>query len=484
MNKKILIVLMAVFLLLPVTNSFAYTNGLLAGSMMTSHNFASGTVNSTTYAVTDNNLTTNSAIYETGHAQDALTGTLDTASSVSSVKLKANGSFTMKLYNSSLSEIGTYTVSGDQVEYILPVAKADVKKITLVNMTGTAVAIYEFDAFATIQDGGTPPVTIVHSPVTNVAETHTHDTANLSWTNPTGGEFTGTIIKKDGIEVANLANNISSFAISGLSPETTYNYEIFAKYSDSVNSSAVLIPVTTSVAPVDGSAPSNITNVMEEHTSTTVSFVYSLPVDTDFDYLDIYRDGVLIKANHTLSTFDDMSLIPNTSYVYKFVSVDALGNESTGYIQTVLTDSEIDGIAPDSPLNIVTTDGNSSGSVSWNVSPELDIRGYNVFVDGVKHNSTVILATNYVIPNLTNGTTYVITVSAVDTSGNESLKSLSDTITPTTSAMPIYEMEYDLKDVADGTASWFNSLWLILAFSVAIPLAFLVSRRIKDLFIG
>lgn len=48
--------------------------------------------------------------------------------------------------------------------------------------------------------------------------------------------------------------------------------------------------------------------------------------------------------------------------------------------------------------------------------------------------------------------------------------------------IPTVQLVYDLTDVATGTTSWFSSLWLILAFSIAIPLAFYIANRVKGLF--
>lgn len=50
--------------------------------------------------------------------------------------------------------------------------------------------------------------------------------------------------------------------------------------------------------------------------------------------------------------------------------------------------------------------------------------------------------------------------------------------------IPVINLTYDLADVATGTSNWFSSIWLIVAFAVAIPLAFLIATRLKNLFIA
>jgi hypothetical protein len=52
-------------------------------------------------------------------------------------------------------------------------------------------------------------------------------------------------------------------------------------------------------------------------------------------------------------------------------------------------------------------------------------------------------------------------------------------MTPT---IPSVSLTYDLADVATAVSNWFSSFWLILAFAVAIPVAFFVAQRVKGLF--
>ena len=50
--------------------------------------------------------------------------------------------------------------------------------------------------------------------------------------------------------------------------------------------------------------------------------------------------------------------------------------------------------------------------------------------------------------------------------------------------IPAVNLTYNLANVADSTSAWFGSFWLIIAFAVSIPLAFLIASRIKGLFIA
>lgn len=52
-------------------------------------------------------------------------------------------------------------------------------------------------------------------------------------------------------------------------------------------------------------------------------------------------------------------------------------------------------------------------------------------------------------------------------------------MTPT---IPPVTLTYSLADVATAVGNWFGSFWLILAFAIAIPLAFSIGHRVKGLF--
>ena len=49
-------------------------------------------------------------------------------------------------------------------------------------------------------------------------------------------------------------------------------------------------------------------------------------------------------------------------------------------------------------------------------------------------------------------------------------------------AIPVVSLTYDLADVATSIGTWFASFWGILAFSIAIPMAFLIAHNVKGLF--
>lgn len=319
-------------------------------------------------------------------------------------------------------------------------------------------------------------------PVINLSEKHNHNSVTLSWLNPKDADFDGVIINKDGVQIANLSNTASSYSVSALTEMTGYNFEVIAKYKNQRgNSVPKSITVTTDPIPADTTPPGEISSLTVTKTSDIVNLIYQLPIDSDFSHLEIYRDNVLLENGYTQAAYSNFNLVPATMYVFKIVSVDLSGNKSNGFIQTVTTNPTVNLTPPNAPTGLNTTVANAAGRAFWTKNKELDIAGYNIYVDGVKNNSSLILANNYVINGLNNGQTYSVAVTAVNTSGIESAMSIAVNLIPSQSAMPIFKSNYDLKDVADGTSNWFFALWPLLAFSVGIVLAFVIANRVKYL---
>lgn len=52
------------------------------------------------------------------------------------------------------------------------------------------------------------------------------------------------------------------------------------------------------------------------------------------------------------------------------------------------------------------------------------------------------------------------------------------------SGVPTIDLTYDLADVATSISGWFGSMWLIVAFACAIPLAFMIANYVKNLFVN
>lgn len=348
---------------------------------------------------------------------------------------------------------------------------------TYIELTGASTGVYvaEFDLYAAAPDL-TPP-----SAITNLSYIFGDDNSvTYTYDLPSDSDFSHIEVYQDA-QLIKENHQLNSLKITGLLPETNYNFHFYSVDTSGNKSNVYSSTIQMPVGP-DLIAPQNVSGMQNIVSDDTIQFSYLLPIDSDFSHLQVYRNNVLIAPNVQLASFVDEGLDYETSYTYSFKSVDTSGNVSEGTTLTVQTLAYNDLTAPSAPTGLDVISGNSSLALSWFPNPENDVQGYNVYIDGVKRNGSLIFGNSYALTNLANANEYLIQISAVDTNGNESLLTVEKSGIPDQLKIPFFKLDNDLSDVAKSTENWFSELWLVVAFSAGIPLAFIVGNRIKALF--
>lgn len=362
--------------------------------------------------------------------------------------------------------------------YILtPVSYENVTKIKIMNDSSSILMINELE----FKGGFTPPDSESPSSIENLSYVSTSNSISFDWSDSSESDFSHYELRLDGLLINNTLSD-SAYILDDLEPDTDYLFEVV-----SVDVSGNKSPMKSILAKTlmqDNIPPDNLLEVQHTVTENAVSFGFKLPTDEDFSHLEVYKGTTLIKSDLTAEAFSDTGLQPDTLYTYKFVSVDKNGNKSSGTIVNVTTKKVIDETPPEQVENVVVEPGNGYLHISWDASTSPDLDGYDVYIDGVKHNGSLIRNTFYIAKPLTNDREYQVQVVAVDKSGNMSEITNPVVNTPDSSKLPIIESEYDLGAVGSGISSWFSSIWLLLAFCIAIPLSFLIARRVKHLFLA
>lgn len=215
----------------------------------------------------------------------------------------------------------------------------------------------------------------------------------------------------------------------------------------------------------------------------TIDSLY-LNQDERYDYVRLLdKDKKLIKRFMTSSGFDSVGVkevyhIGVTEFVNPIENVryvEYIGKPPIK-LQMDVKGTEQPGVPPDTPINLTVAAGDSSLVLNWRGSPGVK---YRVYLDGEMIAETD--RTTYSITDLSNDKSYGVQVSAVNTIG-ESERTTSVTGVPIAGKVPAVKFKYSLADMALAIASWFASIWPVVAFSVVIPLSFIVSSRIKQLF--
>ncbi|WP_103110846.1 hypothetical protein [Brevibacillus reuszeri] len=327
------------------------------------------------------------------------------------------------------------------------------------NVGLTALQIYGYPALPP------PPYNLVSSNVTN-------HTADLSWDAVT--DAISYNVYRNGALLANV--NATNYKDKDLRFGTDYNYQISA-----IRASGLEYPLSPVMQVTTLSVKPDYQLSMTSATNNTITINWMAVPNAQ--YYRVYEDSKMIANNVTATSYTHKGLDIAKTYRYQVMAVYAGGiDDPLSDVLTAQTTS-IDTTPPDRPELINIVNGFESGTATWKANTEPDLAGYNVYVNGVKHNSFLLSNLTYRIDNLVNGTSYSITVTAVDYSGNESLPSNAMIMLPTSKAIPPVSMTWTLKDIVDGVSNWFGSIWLILAFCIAIPLSFYVGNRVKGLFV-
>ena len=142
-------------------------------------------------------------------------------------------------------------------------------------------------------------------------------------------------------------------------------------------------------------------------------------------------DGAAASGDTTRPQFSDTAAKQDTKARY------LKGADNWDPTGTLATE---DFTAPDAVTDVTATAGASSIVVAWSASPAADLAGYRVYRDGTLVSGASLLAgasESYEDATVTADTQYGYTVTAVDTSGNESAVSATATSTVVTpSASP------------------------------------------------
>nr|WP_241661650.1 fibronectin type III domain-containing protein [Bacillus wiedmannii] len=418
--------------------------------------------------LTDGNLRTSNTL-----GNKEITFTLDSPVRVSGFRFTKIGGSSQRMdvyfYNSSGSVIKKEYRSSDS-GYLQPVDMNGVTKVLLQNQSNgdyfslAEVNLYEYEAV--------PP-----SDITDLKENITHNSVEFTYKNPKSN-FSNLKIYRDG-EL--LASNVTGekFIDKDLTPETEHTYKFVSVSPDGLESKGIEKKIKTVKEPL----PDEIQDLKEDEiTHTYVKFSYKFPKN-NFDHVKIYRDDKVIADNVNVEEFVDKGLKGSTEYTYKFVSVSSTGLESNGIVKKVKTDEEPNFNKPFKPSNFDVTP--KDGSLVVNLLSQnlgVPIKGYHIFIDGVKVNDSLVTSRSYAVKGLQNGQTYGVQIKAVSKWNIES--DLSNVVNgiPKVPVIPEVTFTFGLGALVEGIKNWFGGLWPIIAFSIAIPLAFIFAFNTKKLF--
>ncbi|HLV61866.1 fibronectin type III domain-containing protein [Galbibacter sp.] len=271
------------------------------------------------------------------------------------------------------------------------------------------------------------------------ASSITSNSASLSWSAST--DNVGVVdyeVFQNGSSIG-LSGGTTSFNVTNLAPETSYDFTAIAIDAAGNTSSASNTVNVTTAAPTDNQAPTAITDLIASATATTSTTLSWSPSTDNVGVVDyeVFQDGISIGLSGGATTFNVTNLTPATSYAFTAIAMDAAGNISlVSNTANVTTTTDTDTQAP-SAITDLTAGSTTSTTTLLSWSPSTDNVGvvdYELFQDA----SSIGLsggATSFNVTNLAPETSYDFTVRAMDGSGNAS--AISNTVSVTTLEQPI-----------------------------------------------
>jgi chitodextrinase len=270
---------------------------------------------------------------------------------------------------------------------------------------------------------------------------------NLSWTASTDNvAVTGYNIYRNGSKVGTSTG--VSYNDTGLSPSTTYSYQISAyDAKNNVSDKTPSFSVTTNSDTQAPSVPGNLSGTSVSMTQINLSWSASTDNVGVAGYR-VFRNGTQVATPAT-TTYQDTGLTKATAYSYTVLAYDAAGNASaqtTPVSVTTLSDTQ----APSVPGNLSGTSVSMTQiNLSWSASTDnVGVAGYRLYRNGNRISEQTGLNFNDI--GLLAGTKYSYQVSAYDVAGNESAKSTTIQITT-----PV--RKYTIADFTNLVADWLKT---------------------------
>jgi len=243
-------------------------------------------------------------------------------------------------------------------------------------------------------------------------------------------QLVGGIVDAVSNSVTTIISNFGMYAIAPPMPSGTVNLQS-TNYNLSADGTSELLLVATNLLLNSGDVASNAWLYTVDASGVTI-----LDDDANTNW-----PGIQIASSNGVLQVQVRSLVGGT---YARVDVSSVVGDARGEVGVNL----IDNAPPATPTNILLTAGQSRLWVSWLTNNEPDVVGYRVYyragmagspwdgtasIEGID-SPVSLTGTNCLLRGLTVRTNYYVSISAVDTTGNES--PLSAPVSVTLSQMP------------------------------------------------
>src|SRR5690349_15532138 len=272
------------------------------------------------------------------------------------------------------------------------------------------------------------------SPPTGLTAVAGNGQVSLSWAPPTsngGAAIIGYDVFQGGSAVSGLVGG-TSYTVTGLSNGTTYSFTVDAVNDAQLHSAQSAPASATPVAPV--TAPGAPAGLTASAGDAQVSLSWQAPSaegGAAITSYNVYQGGR--KAATVTGTGATMKNLANgTTYSFTVTAVNSAGEGPASRAASATPAAAI--TRPGAPNGLAASPGDGKVALAWSPPKSTGgaaITSYNVYQGGKR--VAGVTGTSATVKNLSNGTTYSFTVTAVNKAG-EGPASGAASATPTAGA--------------------------------------------------
>lgn len=291
------------------------------------------------------------------------------------------------------------------------------------------------------------------SPQNPAASAPSLDSLTLNWGEPTSpgdGPITGYLVARSGSSASwTLPADARNHRFTGLAAGTTYDLSVRAVNAKGAGMAATYTASTLAPPPEEPGAPRNVTGSYNP-TSGQLEVWWAEPASSGTQpisgyaiFLDGTRLGQLGATSRGATVSRDAGFLEG-SYVVGVAAVNSVGDSP--HAQVTITVDFPDPEAPDAPSGVIAIPGDTIARVAWQVPLDhgSPLTGYEVTGRAAGQADRVVAVgpntLNANILGLSNGTTYSVTVAAINGVGRSQESSpvavvpeTADTVAPSAS---------------------------------------------------
>src|SRR6185437_11627046 len=302
------------------------------------------------------------------------------------------------------------------------------------------------------------PVTVSQPPTGLTASADSFSQITLNWNAPSnngGSAIIGYKIARssDGGStwstiVSNTGSTSTTYSNSGLSPNTTYSYRVYAINSVGTSSPSNTASATTLIQVLAPQSPTGLT--ASSVSSSQINLSWSAPADNGGSAITGYKIersisggswSVLVSNTGTAgTTYSNTGLSSSTTYSYRVSAINSVGISSPSNVASATTNTQL--LPPEPPTGLTATTVSSSQiNLSWTAPSNNGgsaVTGYKIeqSTNSVSTWSMIVsnsgsTGTTYSNVGLAASTSYTYRVSAINSVGTSAP---SGTASATTSA--------------------------------------------------